>query len=198
MIPICGLCMALCVCVCAHVSQEVMEYGQRISVPCCLFPSPLTFPVSKFTKPKLSQSTKNTRNNHSLFNVVKGLCLSSGSISMWWHQGIFWGIRFSLLPHSYSFILYFFFSSGWWRWFCHSSGSRLFSRRSLLRQKSISRVCLSNLWPLHKHSRMAGGVRERMQHTPRSSEPPELAHWWPFSFSSQHISNRWDQLTGVT
>lgn len=44
----------------------------------------------------------------------------------------------------------------------------LFSR-SLLRQKSISRVCLSNLWPLHKQSRMAGGVRERMRHTPRAS-----------------------------
>lgn len=44
----------------------------------------------------------------------------------------------------------------------------LFSR-SLLRQKSISRVCLSNLWPLHKQSRMAGGVRERMRHTPRVS-----------------------------
>lgn len=70
------------------------------------------------------------------FRCGKELSCFPKIISMWWHQGIFWGIRFSLLPHFHSFILYF-FSSGWWGWFRHSSGSLPFFQEGLSSDRSL-------------------------------------------------------------
>lgn len=168
----------MCVCVRAS-SRRWWKHGQWESVPSCLFPNSQTFLVLKCTPSNCvwaklrNQKTLRKKRNHPIFNVGKSI---PKSISMWWHWRNFWGIRFYLLPQFHLFILclVFFFSFGWWGWFRHSSGC-LFSERSLLRQKSIFRVCLSNLWPLHKHSWMARGLRERMQHTPRSSKTTRVS-----------------------
>lgn len=153
-----------CMCLWVEVDLDLMWWHmvreQMCHVAC--FQSHQHFLVSEFTKPKLNESKHRKRSFN--FHHGKGPVCLPKSISMWWHQGIFGRIRFSsLLLHFHSFMFYFFFL-----WVAGLvSPFQRFS--SLLRQKSISRVCLSNLWPLHKQSRMDGGVRERMQHTPRSS-----------------------------
>lgn len=117
------LCVDVDVCVC--IQQEVMEHGQRASVPSCLVPSAPTFLVSKFTQPKLcvSELSQNTKNHQSISKVGKGFVVSQRAFRCDDTKASFEVLSFpsslTFTPSSYSLL---FFSSGWWGWFRHSSG----------------------------------------------------------------------------